>query len=465
MTAGRAASGLALACGVFAWIASGLIDPAAYASVDSWFQADLPYRLAMMTDHTSQFVRDQSHPAFAALTGVPVGALRLLPGVETVIAVRLVLASAAAAWAGLLCLVLRGFGCRPWDAALFTVLGAVSASFVFWSTVPETFLFGSLGFLLTLALAVRAEDRAPSWLGFAVTGALNLGITLTNIMVSGVATLLHFSWRRCGVVLLTAIALTGLVAGMVAAGTPPVLYAAGGLALLFAIRRWRRAIDRAAAHLERSWIFSARTVAALVMTGVAGVTVALTAPPLRDAVTRMAEQELRHVLPSSGAGPGAALRSIVVSTVIMPRPALTPDRWEANAERHLLLTQRSSPASAGALGVVGIALWLSVLGLGVWSFLSSAAHPKFRLIVGASLAGQILLHLVYGDETFLYSLHFLPFLVIIAAAGTLGRLRTLVLGLTVALVIVAATHNVREFRLAAAALNSLATVPPMAAGR
>ena len=67
----------------------------------------------------------------------------------------------------------------------------------------------------------------------------------------------------------------------------------------------------------------------------------------------------------------------------------------------------------------------------------------------AALLGQWGLHQVYGgEETFLYALHWVPLLVLVAAAGTLTRWRPLALGLAAVVLVGAGVNNRQQFRYA-----------------
>jgi hypothetical protein len=66
--------------------------------------------------------------------------------------------------------------------------------------------------------------------------------------------------------------------------------------------------------------------------------------------------------------------------------------------------------------------WFVLLGYGCWASYRLGERFVFRLLT-AWLAGQLILHTVYGEETFLYSLHWTPFLIMTAAAGCRGRTR------------------------------------------
>jgi hypothetical protein len=78
---------------------------------------------------------------------------------------------------------------------------------------------------------------------------------------------------------------------------------------------------------------------------------------------------------------------------------------------------------SGALSMAAAILWLGAL---AWGLVALFRHrhesPRFRAfclgVVGALLANSAL-HFVYGEETFLYALHFTPWLVVLAAGGFL----------------------------------------------
>jgi hypothetical protein len=68
-----------------------------------------------------------------------------------------------------------------------------------------------------------------------------------------------------------------------------------------------------------------------------------------------------------------------------------------------------------------------------------------RTALAATAAGQLMLHLVYGDETFLYALHYAPLLIAMVALSSLTNLRRAVLTLTVLLIPLATINNAQRF--------------------
>ncbi|MDX2097558.1 MAG: hypothetical protein SFW36_07245, partial [Leptolyngbyaceae cyanobacterium bins.59] len=61
---------------------------------------------------------------------------------------------------------------------------------------------------------------------------------------------------------------------------------------------------------------------------------------------------------------------------------------------------------------------------------------------------QFVLHALYGEETFLYSLHFLPLLIGFAALSTLTNTRWIALTLAIVLTFLAGINNIQQFKQA-----------------
>ena len=66
-------------------------------------------------------------------------------------------------------------------------------------------------------------------------------------------------------------------------------------------------------------------------------------------------------------------------------------------------------------------------------------------MIGLALLGQLALHSVYGRETFLYSLHFAPLLVVLAGLSVLTRVRPLALVLALILTLTVGINNGLQF--------------------
>jgi hypothetical protein len=79
-----------------------------------------------------------------------------------------------------------------------------------------------------------------------------------------------------------------------------------------------------------------------------------------------------------------------------------------------------------------------------------------HILLGAVIAGQLALHLVIGKESFLYAMHIAPLLIAVAACGTLGRQRVVVLVMAASLVMTAGVNNWRQFERAVESVNAIA---------
>ena len=116
-----------------------------------------------------------------------------------------------------------------------------------------------------------------------------------------------------------------------------------------------------------------------------------------------------------------------------------------NAKWPLLSIEHSSLFSHSLIGISALLLWACLLVAGIVAAFRSKSRQYFFLMVGGATVGQLLLHLVYGDETFLYALNWLPLLIALAAAGALMPCRGLVLAAATALTILLGVYNLGRF--------------------
>ncbi len=375
------ATGVASFCGAQRIPAKVVREPFYY---DVWFSGDLPRTYANMTDRWGDPRHHTAVHLLFPLVVFPLAkALRVTTRLEPLAAVRAVFAFVAALWLGVLFGVLRSMGCRQLDAVLFSLLAIVSASAMCWFVVPETWSFGSLTILFTVWLAAQPKPFRTSAV-YVLASAATLGITLTNWMAGIFMAFARFPWRR-------ALRIT---------------VAAGGLvALLWGVERC---------------LFS-RTQ--------------LTIP----------SYQAKYFFQLESGGPRAIINSFVFHTMVIP--SVTATHGPGHPGVLSLTTQHSSPGSGTVWGGVAVWLWAGLLGLGMWTaFFTRHRHRPLAIVLGAVLLGQLALHLVYGgEETFLYSLHWLPCLIVVAAFSTLTRIRRMVLALAGALLICAGINNGVQF--------------------
>jgi hypothetical protein len=157
-----------------------------------------------------------------------------------------------------------------------------------------------------------------------------------------------------------------------------------------------------------------------------------------------ARQEAKHMFTPESGGPLAVLKSFLFHSVVMPEIGVRTH----SSGKLILTTQASRPGSASAFGATAVALWTMLLAMGLWGFFVARESRRIRAVLGLTLLGQLLLHCVYGRETFLYSLHFAPLLIAVTAFAASTRARPLALVLASALAILCAVNNAAQFSTA-----------------
>jgi hypothetical protein len=386
--------GVALACaaGVWSWRGSQMfgLDLLPRFAGDTWFDADVGRVVGdMALTRESAGYRSTVHPLFILLTLPGVRLLQAAGGsVEQ--ATAAILAAVAALWAAALYTVLRLLGCRRADAALFTLLGISSAAAIFWLPIRETYTLGSLSILVALAVLASAPRSRWPWVA---GSAATLAVTITNWMVGLLGTALLLPIRRAVQVTLAALV---LVAG------------------LWAIQK--QIVPRAAFFLPDR--------------GEAKYVEARSASRVWQASTVV----LSHSI--------VAPRVDVLPADSLPVPLVRQERHPPNQ----LSIQEAALGSAGPLATAATLAWLGLLGWGILCAAHWSRRRRIWLVVVGSLAGQLALHVVYGRETFLYAMHWMPLLIVLASGTTLTRGRPVAIVLAVIVLLAGGAANLAQFR-------------------
>ncbi|MGK7947881.1 MAG: hypothetical protein AB4368_03495 [Xenococcaceae cyanobacterium] len=387
---------LALVAGLISFGLAQSIAPILFEnpSWDVWFESDLPRSFANTIARSSNHYRTSVHPIFSLIAFPPTYILYQLLG-DAVTAVRIIIALVASIWISILFCLLRLFGCRRLEAILFSLIGIFSAAAIFWFSVPETYSFGSVSILLPLVVVAIGEYRQLSPWWYLLVSALSLSITTTNWMAGILATFVNNHWKQ---------------AVQITVNT-----------FCFVVGLW----------FLQYLIF-----------------------PSSEFFLKI-QSEKNYVFNEGSVSPWNVIQSFIAHTMVMPaieiidktaRPGFATPGIQ-------MVTQLSLPGSASLWGKVAVILWAALLGLGIWGFLAMRQHPKLRLVLGLTILGQLVLHLLYGEETFLYSLHFAPLLVILASCSTLTRARPLALVLASLLLVCIGINNISEFNRATERIN------------
>jgi hypothetical protein len=387
--------GLAALAGLLSYRASALI---AFNVWDVWFEASLPRIYSNMVLMNSDQSRSNLHPLFSLLVYPPTTFLRKGLGLDPVVAVRLMLAFAAGFWVSLMYLLFRTLGCRRLDALLFSVLALLSAAAIFWLPIPETYPFGSCSLLLALLL-MNTVPRTSFW-WYVLINVVSISVTVTNWMAGLAATLVNQGLKRSLQVGAAAIVVVVLLSGMQKVVFPSVKVVFGEV-----------------------------------------------------------KNETKYLFRPEAGGPVTILRSLLFHSMVMPEIAMVNNNdslmemgrelGTATVDLGKKMTTQPSPLGSGTSWAwIAVVIWGSLLCLGLWALLALPGQSHFRLVLGLLICGQLLLHLVYGEETFMYAIHVAPLLVLTVGLATLTAARPIVLGLVVILIVTMGLNNLHQFKQA-----------------
>ncbi len=355
---------LAFAAGIaFSLVAADLPPPASMAewpNVDKWFGADIFRIVKAETDpgHRAHF-RNNVHPFYSAMTYPFVWAGGKLTGAEPI---QVVMAFHGLL-AGLLAVALYGLAALSvrvwWHAALLTALALSSAGFIFWSGVAETRVPAALTVAVVLAAhgALRAQ-HAGSWV---LVNLLAFSMLITNWSVALMSMLLKLSWRRAFV-----LAAATLVVAVPLSLAQRMAFPESGL--------FFKGLHKEAGYVHLT----------------------------RRAPTEVATKMVRRAVVWTTSGfllPGVVHQAQVKGDL---RPVFDLSLLEAKPKPLVLL---------------GTLCWVSLLVLAVRAWWPDRKRGSVTTLAVMFLLGQFFLHLVYGNETFLFVLNSLPaFVVLIACA-------------------------------------------------
>ncbi|MBW4524925.1 MAG: hypothetical protein KME18_06970 [Phormidium tanganyikae FI6-MK23] len=386
---------LAVLIGVGIYQGQLLLDPSLFREQgqDIWFDADVPNVFQLMTERHNlrAHSRTERHPLLSLVVFSATFITKTGLRTSSLTAVQMVNSAIAALWVGTLYTLLRTISCVRLDSIIFSLLGATSAAAVFGLVIPESFPLGSLTILAALMLVAWGQYQPVSSIGYVIVSVMTLSITVTNWMFGLLASIVFHSWKQALQITTNAFLLVQVL--------------------------W---------FVQKKIFPSARFF--LDQSGTKEDTVF---PSIFSALS--------------------TLRSFFAHSLVMP----SIQRIDKPGLPYPVMSVQTSVAGSGsAFGGIALVLWLLVLGLGIYTLFTLQTHSKLRLILGITLIAQVLLHLAFGSETFLYSLHFVPLLIVCAALTTLTRLRLLSLTLTGILVLALMINNGTQFNRAIVFLKS-----------
>lgn len=358
---------------------------------DVWFQGDMPRITDNMTDRYAWgHNRLKVHPLLSLETYPPTYILMKL-GLTDYQAIQFVSTGIAALWGLTLYALMRVFGCGRIDAILLLMLAWSSATTLFWLPTPESYALGSISIMTAFMLAIIASKHRVSPLAYIGVSAFSMSVTITNWMAGLLATFTTQPKRRAiALSLATILLVTGLWL------VEKQIFPAAGFFI---------GDDEEANYMYYPYLHRIYDV----------------------------------------------LVNIFSHSIVSPKILTLPNVHifgEGGFNWTMVSIQGAAIGSASLQGNVATALWVVLLGFGIWSCIKSKHLHAYRLTLALTLAGQIGLHILYGEETFLYSLHFLPILIGLAAFALTNGLRPVAITLILALIPTAMINNWQQFKIA-----------------
>jgi hypothetical protein len=394
--------GLAVAIAIATFIGTYQIPAPIFTDFyaqDVWFGSDIPTVFGNISSTNSDFGRNNKHPLFPLLVFPFVFGFSKLFRLDLLTSARLVSVGVAMLWIASLYTLFRVMGCRRLDAVILSLVGGVSAASLFWLVIPESFSFGSLTIILGLIFVVVTQFRQISWPWYLAINVVTVSITITNWMVGLLATLVNHRLFKT------------------------IQLAVGSILLTTGLWILQRIV-----FTNSGFPFQPGTFIG----------------------------EKKFISAPSDGGIPAFVAAFFYKTVVMPAIQLVDSPIRPDWIK--LETNPLSPGSGGLWGTTAVIAWTGLIGLGIWAFFVHRQQSKLRLVLGATLLLQFLMHSIYGvEETFIYALHFVPLLLTLVAFSLLTRLRWLSLGLAIVFIVSAGFNNKAQFNQVTASLWNYGT--------
>lgn len=344
---------------------SSIVD---WNTSSTWFEADIPRVYRNVLNRRSDNARSsQLHPLFSITSNALVTVLKVAARIPPLTAVRAYIAIISAAVVSMLYVTLLIVLRDRLAAVVFCALAMTSSTAMFWGIVPETYVLGCLSILFAFLISAIDDRRRISDVCFVVASSATLSFTITNWMVGFFLASTHRGWKKILMITFSALTIVTLM--------------------------W----------LVQSRLFTKADEFSL------------------QSLTR----ESRYVLATSSGGAYAVTRSFLYHGMIMPA-IQNLDRY-ARPEWPIMTIQFSDIGSGTFVGVPAAIVWTLLLLCGTFALFRMRGLRRFRIFLALSIAGQLMLHLLYGSDTFLYAMHYVPLLILVASFGASTHLRPFVL--------------------------------------
>ena len=371
-----------------AWRVMALMPHSLYAgtSFDIWFQADQPRALGALTHRLSPLHgRDNVHPLYSLIL-FPVADLLRHLGASPLTAGQAIMLGCGFGSTALLYLVLRRMGLARLAATMGSLAFVASATYLHWFGIVETYAASSLTAIGATYLFLRRPVPSTGTTILATIVSMSMVVTNWTLGIALAATRLPLT-RFLRLMLITAL-------------------------LCVALSLVQHRIFPQAGEFFRRYAIEAEE-------------------------SFMVGGEIK---PAPGETPhwAQALRGIVVTAAVAPQPYF--DTLPKSGKK-VLNNQKSDWQSYDILGGIALGAWGLMLTLSTLTLLAERRITPTVLALAGFMLGQVVLHTVYGDITFLYAADFFVVLMVLACQGALGRWRHLHMAAMALFIVTAALAN------------------------
>lgn len=353
---------------------------------DAYFEADTARTFNIMTDRKSVLhYRSSVHPLVSLQTYIPTFIIKNM-GVSFPLAVKIVICFIASMWAIFLYFLFRVIGNNLIQSTLLTLLGLTSASGIFWLTIPESFALGSISIICTLLIAGTSHHKKLGEKYFVFINIFSFSVTITNWMAGIATTLATHKIKQ----------------------TIKICF----ISLLIIISLW--GIQKQIFPHTTFFIGS--------------------------------NEESRYLFFPDLIRIKSTFINFLSHTVIAPEIKIT-SKTTSNGWP-MLSFLNSSIAPNNLLAFSANVIWLTILAISAIAVQFMKDYKALRFTIYATILGQLLLHLFYGEELFLYSLHFLPLLLAVISLSLKTAASKIVLPLVILIIPLLYSNNLDKFKTA-----------------
>jgi hypothetical protein len=356
--------------------------PARMAIGGMWFQSDAWRVFDDMTKFDANHYRDNVHPLFS-ITFIPLtNLLKVATGWRFIDIIFLVNAIFYASLCSMIYATSRLIGCRAIDAVMLAALAGVSAGSIYWFLVPESYPIASLSVILPILVVAFSPNR--DW-PYVLASAASLSYTVSNWTI-------------------------------------------GLWAALIGRKLWRAAYVTALGLL-------------IVLCGWGVAKLVLPYPGALFLLPKSLMGETAYMLHGDSGSLWDKLGGELLSSIVAPDVKYIynqPTGTMLSVQAQIGDTLRSGEP-AYLIGVVAVA---GLFAMSFYAYLSRRDAVTHTIMLG--LLSQVAVNLLYGEETMLYALHFVPLIVPLFAISLASQARLYARFLLMVLIAAAAYNNLRK---------------------